>query len=205
MSADPQNKSQNGASDSAAAETRSSSNNNSLAGTKSSTGNPATGTQSSTRNSATGTQSGTYSGLKDSPIMTWPLIRRLESAAFMAMFLAVPLFAFRVVDYTARQLALNNAAHELVKDIRRVKEMSSSYDMPITVESARSKGGQSCYVIRSDRKTIEEVILPRGVTVVGGVTFGSDGKPNHPASFDVSMEHRSLLVNVDMSGVASMP
>lgn len=157
--------------------------------------------------SSTNNQAVSQRGLrKDSPIMAWPLIRRLETAAFMAMFIAVPLFAFRVVDYTARQLALNNAAHELVKDIRRVKEMSTRYNMPITVESARSQdGGHNSYLIRSDKKTIEEVVLPTGVSMVGEVTFGVDGAPDHPATFDVSLENRAVTVMIDKSGMATMP
>ncbi len=148
---------------------------------------------------------GQYNRSKDSSVLTWPLIRRLESAAFLAMFIAVPLFAFRVVDYTARQLALNNSAHELVKDIRRVKEMAAQFDMPITVESHRyNDTGQGSYIIRSPKKTIEEVILPKGVTMVGEVTFGEDGSPKQPSTFDVSLENRSLTVNIDKTGVASM-
>ncbi len=163
-------------------------------------------TGSQTNLNQVGSQSGTFSSIpRNSPIFTWPLIRRLESAAFMAMFIAVPLFAFRVVDYTARQLALNNAAHELVKDIRRVKEMSVNYDMPITITSARMKTGQNSYLIKSDKKILEEVVLPKGVVMLGEVTFEQTGKPVRPSSFDVTMENRSLLVNVDSSGVASLP
>lgn len=137
-------------------------------------------------------------------LLTWPLIRKLESLAFLAMFIAVPLFAFRVVDYTARQLALNNAAHDLVKDIRRVKEMATSYKMPITVESKQSTG-QASYVIRSGKRTIEEVVLPKGVTMVGQVTFREDGVPESPSTFDVTLENRSLTVDIDKSGASTMP
>lgn len=143
-------------------------------------------------------------GNKGNSLVTWPLIRKLESLAFLAMFIAVPLFAFRVVDYTARQLALNNAAHDLVKDIRRVKEMSTNYKMPITVES-RQGGGQGSYVIRSGKRTIEEVILPKGVTMVGQVTFREDGVPESPSTFDVTLESRSLTVDIDKSGASTMP
>lgn len=141
---------------------------------------------------------------KANSVLAWPLIRRLENAAFLAMFIAVPLFAFRVVDYTARQLALNNSALELVKDIRRVKEMATQFDEPITVESStESDGALGSYIIHSSKRIIEEVVLPKGVTMVGEVTFTQNGMPVHPATFDVSMENRSVSVNIDKTGVAS--
>ena len=67
--------------------------------------------------------------------LRWPMVRKLESLAFMAMFLAVPFFAFRVVDYTTKQLTFNNAAHDLVKDLRRAKDMAREFQIDIQVSS----------------------------------------------------------------------
>jgi hypothetical protein len=138
--------------------------------------------------------------------LAWPLIRKLESLAFLAMFLAVPFFGYRVVDYTSRHLALNNAAHDLVKDVRKVKEMATKFDMDITIESRQpAEGRPAAYVIRSGTKVIEEVVLPQGVSMIGELTFSKQGVPDHPATFDVHMDTRSLAVDIDRNGIVTMP
>lgn len=139
-------------------------------------------------------------------ILAWPLIRKLESLAFLAMFIAVPFFGYRVVDYTTHHLALNNAAHDLVKDIRKVKEMAVQLDTAITVESVQPvEGKPAAYVIKIEKKTLEEVLLPPGVTMIGGITFTASGLPTHPATFDVHMDNRSLAVDIDANGIVTMP
>ena len=134
------------------------------------------------------------------------MVRKLESLVFLAMFIAMPLFAWRVIDYTARQLALQNSTHDLVRDIRRVKQMSGTFGYDVTVEA--KKGGSdkpSSYVIRHDTNILEEIILAKGVSMIGEVTFHPDGKPKSPATFEVRNENRSLNVDVDGQGVVSMP
>ena len=140
------------------------------------------------------------------PLLNWPLVRKLESLIFLAMFLAMPLFAFRVIDYTARQLGLQNSAHDLVKDIRRVKLMASHFNYDVTVEAKKSQHDKpSSYVIRHDEHVLEEIILAKGVSMMGEVTFHPDGRPKSPATFEVHNENRSLNVDVDGQGVVSMP
>jgi len=135
-------------------------------------------------------------------LLNWPLVRKLESLVFLAMFLAMPLFAFRVIDYTARQLALQNSAHDLVKDIRRAKEMSSQLNYDVTVEGRRAQGD---YAIRHDYHVMESIVLPKGVFVLGEVTFKPSGLPKSAATFEVHTENRTLDVDVDAQGVVSMP
>jgi hypothetical protein len=139
-------------------------------------------------------------------LLNWPLVRKIESLVFLAMFLAMPLFAFRVIDYTARQLALQNSAHDLVKDIRRVRQMAGAFKFDVTVEARKGQGGRPpSYVIRHDNHVLEEIILAKGVSMLGEVTFHPDGTPKSPAMFDVHNETRSLSVDVDSQGVVSMP
>lgn len=135
-------------------------------------------------------------------LLNWPLVRKLESLVFLAMFLAMPLFAFRVIDYTARELALLNTAHDLVKDIRRVKDMASTMHENVTVEARKEQSGKpACYVIRQGDKILEEIILAKGVSMIGEVTFQPDGKPKSPSTFEVHNEKRSLPVDVDGQGM----
>lgn len=139
-------------------------------------------------------------------LISWPLVRKLETLAFMAMFLAVPFFGYRVVEYTSHHLALNNAAHDLVKDIRRVKQMAAEYGMEITIESKQpSDGHPAAYLITSGTKNIEEVVLPQGVSMVGKITFSKQGLPEYPSTFDVHMDTRSISVDVDRNGTVSLP
>lgn len=143
---------------------------------------------------------------KKNVFLAWPLIRKLESLAFIAMFIAVPFFGYRVVDYTSKHLALNNAAHDLVKDIRKAKQMATELGIDISVESRQSTEGRSAaYVIRSGPRTLEEVVLPQGVSMIGEITFSKAGEPDHPATFDVHMDTRSVAIDIDRSGIVSLP
>jgi hypothetical protein len=139
-------------------------------------------------------------------LLNWPLVRKLESLVFMAMFLAMPLFAFRVIDYTARQLNLQNTAHDLVKDIRRVKIMAGKFDKDVTVEAKKSVFGKpASYVIRQDDHILEEIVLAKGVTMLGEVTFAPDGKPLSAATFELHTDTKSLSVDVEGDGTVSAP
>jgi hypothetical protein len=139
-------------------------------------------------------------------LLNWPLVRKLESLVFLAMFLAMPLFAFRVIDYTARQLALQNSAHDLVKDIRRVKLMAGKFNFDVTVEARKGLNGKpACYVLRNGDHVMEEIVLAKGVSMIGEVTFHPDGHPKSPATFEIHTDNRSLSVDVDGSGAVSMP
>lgn len=143
---------------------------------------------------------------KKNVFLAWPLIRKLESLAFLAMFIAVPFFGYRVVDYTSRHLALNNAAHDLVKDIRKAKQMASELGIDISVESKQSTEGKgAAYIIRSGQRTLEEIVLPQGVSMIGGITFTKEGQPDHPSTFDVHMDTRSLAIDVDRNGIVTLP
>ncbi len=143
---------------------------------------------------------------KKNVFLAWPLIRKLESLAFLAMFIAVPFFGYRVVDYTSRHLALNNAAHDLVKDIRKAKQMAAELGIDISVESRQStEDKRAAYVIRSGSRTLEEVVLPDGVSMIGGITFSKEGVPDQPATFDVHMDTRSLAIDVDRTGLVTLP
>jgi hypothetical protein len=143
---------------------------------------------------------------KKNVFLAWPLIRKLESLAFLAMFIAVPFFGYRVVDYTSRHLALKNAAHDLVKDIRKAKQMAAELGIDIAVESRQaSEGKNAAYVIKSGSRTLEEVVLPEGVSMIGGITFSKEGVPDRPATFDVHMDTRSLAIDVDSQGLVTLP
>jgi len=124
----------------------------------------------------------------------------------LAMFLAMPLFAFRVIDSTARQVALQNSAHDLVKDIRRAKYIAGDKGYDVTVEGRKAQENKpACYVIRDGDHVSEEIVPAKGVSIMGQVTFHPNGQPKSPATFDVHNESRSLSVDVDGQGVVSMP
>ena len=137
--------------------------------------------------------------------LRWPMVRKLESMAFMAMFLAVPFFAFRVVDYTTKQLTFNNAAHDLVKDLRRAKDMAREFQIDIQVSSfAATPEKPAGYLIKTGTKTMEEVVIPAGVSIQGGVAFDAEGVPEKPGSFDLKLGNREVSVDVDLAGVVKV-
>lgn len=137
--------------------------------------------------------------------LDWPLIRKFESLIFASMVFAIPFFAFRVVDLTSTQLSVRQTGVDLVKDLVRAKEISKEYGLSITVcgrPATESEG--TAYLIQNGNRTIEEVLLPKGVNVLGSVTFNEEGKPNTGAIFTISKGWKSSHVNLNSEGIATM-
>lgn len=138
--------------------------------------------------------------------LNWALIRKMETLIFASMLVAIPFFALRVVDYTATQLAVRNTAVDLVKDLIRAKEISKNFGLSVSVTGRlAAKGEPPAYLLQNGPRTIEEIILPPGVSVIGSITFNEEGMPDHRASFTISKGPKRLHVDVDSQGVASMP
>jgi hypothetical protein len=137
--------------------------------------------------------------------LDWPLIRKFESLIFASMVFAIPFFAFRVVDLTSTQLSVRQTGVDLVKDLVRAKEISKEYGLSITVcgRPATENEG-TAYLIQNGNRTIEEVLLPKGVNVLGSVTFNEEGKPNTGAIFTISKGWKSSHVNLNSEGIATM-
>ncbi len=138
--------------------------------------------------------------------LDWPLIRKFESLIFASMVVAIPFFAFRVVDLTSTNLAVRQTGVDLVKDLVRAKDISKENGLSITVcgrPASPSEG--TAYLIQNGNRTIEEVLLPKGVNVVGSVTFDETGTPTIPgASFTISKGWKSSHVTLTREGIATM-
>ncbi|MBX9947535.1 MAG: hypothetical protein K2Y39_00095 [Candidatus Obscuribacterales bacterium] len=138
--------------------------------------------------------------------LDWPLIRKFESLIFASMVFAIPFFAFRVVDLTSTNLAVRQTGVDLVKDLVRAKDISKENGLSITVcgRPATENEG-TAYLIQNGNRTIEEVLLPKGVNVVGSVTFDDTGTPTMPgASFTISKGWKSSHVTLTREGIATM-
>lgn len=138
--------------------------------------------------------------------LDWPLIRKFESLVFASMVLAIPFFAYRVVDITSTQLAVKQTGVDLVQDLRRAKDISKEYGLSITVcgRPANEKDG-TAYLIQNGNRTIEEVLLPKGVNVIGSVTFDETGTPSTPgAAFTISKFWKSNRITLTKDGIAAM-
>lgn len=138
--------------------------------------------------------------------VNWRFVRKLEALVFASMFLAVPFFAFRIVDIAGTSLMVQNTAVDLERDLRRAREIAKDYGLTITVSSALPTGNDPCsYLIQNGTRTIEQVVLPRGVSMLGSVTFDDKGVPrNPPASFIVSKGTRTSYVEVNSDGQTSL-
>lgn len=136
----------------------------------------------------------------------WPLFRKVETFVFAAMFIALPLFALKVVDHATTTLAVKNTSVDLVNDLIRCKGLAKEHQVNITLTSRNpTDKTPAAYEIRDEEKTVEEVILPKGVNVVGSVTFDPQGLPLHAASFIVSKGIRSAHVDVSKQGDIAVP
>jgi xanthine/uracil/vitamin C permease (AzgA family) len=134
-----------------------------------------------------------------------PLIRKFETLVFAAMLIVIPFFAFRVVDTAGTALMVQNTAADLVKDIIKAKEIARNFNVSVTVTSVPAIGAEpSCYLIQSNSKTIEQVQLPNGVSIVGSITFNEDGLPQRPAPFIITKGGRTSTVQVNREGATSV-
>jgi hypothetical protein len=137
--------------------------------------------------------------------LNWRFIRKIEALVFTSMFLAVPFFALRIVDIAGTSLMVQNTAVELVRDLIRAREIAKDYGLTITVSSAPSNSAEPCsYLIQNGTRTIEQVVLPRGVSMIGSITFDEKGFPRNRASFIVSKGTRTSYVEVDTQGQTSL-
>src|SRR5262249_23027818 len=137
--------------------------------------------------------------------LNWPMIRKFESLVFISMIVAIPFFAFRVVDVTSTNLAVKQTAVDLVKDLIRAKDISKEFGLTVTVSGhPSSTEGQYAYVIQNGNRTIEEVLLPRGVSIIGAITFNDQGVPNSRGSFTITKGWKTQHVFVSSEGIATM-
>ncbi len=138
--------------------------------------------------------------------LDWPLIRKFESLIFASMVFAIPFFAFKVVDLTSTNLAVRQTGVDLVKDLVRAKDISKENGLSITVcgrPATESEG--TAYLIQNGNRTIEEVLLPKGVSVLGSVTFDETGTPTMPgANFTISKGWKSSHISLTPQGIATM-
>jgi hypothetical protein len=137
----------------------------------------------------------------------WPLMRKVEALVFLAMFLAVPLFAFRVLAYTHSQLMVRNICRELVLDLGRVKAMAIKTKQNVEVSGSTTLGKyhRYSYSISTPGGLVEEIVLPEDVSVSGSITFTDSGKPVRPSSFIVTSFNRNTTVEIDKIGVVTVP
>ncbi len=136
----------------------------------------------------------------------WPLTRKVETLIFLAMFLAVPLFAIRVIEYTRAELTIRNICRELVVDLGRAKIMAIQTKKRVEVTgTAMPRSKYFSYVMTTPKGIAEEIVMPETVSVSGMVTFNESGSPQRPSSFIVSSFNRNATVEIDKAGVVSVP
>src|SRR5579883_1048368 len=82
--------------------------------------------------------------------LNWRFVRKIEALVFASMFLAVPFFAFRIVDIAGTSLMVQNTAVDLVRDLIRAREIAKDYGLVITVSSALPGANDPCsYLIQN--------------------------------------------------------
>ncbi len=134
-----------------------------------------------------------------------PIIRKFETLVFAAMLVVIPFFAYRIVDTAGTALMVQNTAADLVKDLIKAKEIARDFHLSVAVTSAPPTMNEpSSYLIQSGSKTIEQVILPSGVSIAGSVTFNDGGLPIAPASFIIAKGGRTASVQINREGTTSV-
>ena len=136
----------------------------------------------------------------------WAALRKLETLAFASMFIAVPLFAFKVVNQATTSMVVTNTSVDLQHDLRRAEEIARTYAMKTKITTQEINGNvPASYSVEAGGKITEVVRVPHGVNVVGEVRFDEQGSPEKPATFIVSRGNVSIVVNVDAKGIVQTP
>jgi hypothetical protein len=139
-------------------------------------------------------------------VTDWVFLRKFETAVFAFMFMALPFFALKVVYTTTSTMAIKNSVVDLVRDLINWQKISREKHIVVKIESKPAQNGQpSMYVVTQDDRTLEEVRLPQGVTVVGSVILTPQGTPEAPSSFIVTKGIRSSTVDIDKQGLIRAP
>jgi len=134
----------------------------------------------------------------------WRLVRKVEGLVFASMLIAVPVFALRIMDTTYSTLLVNNTSVDLVKNIISAKDLAVQQHVEVSVSSVPAAGNDPFgYVVQSGTKTCYEFFLPRGVSLVGSVTFEDGGVPKNPTSFVITKGSKAISVDVDAKGRTS--
>ncbi|HEY9754117.1 MAG TPA: hypothetical protein V6C97_03025 [Oculatellaceae cyanobacterium] len=139
-------------------------------------------------------------------VTDWVFLRKFETAVFAFMFMALPFFALKVVYTTTSSMAIKNSVVDLVRDLISWQKNAREKHIDVKIESKVAEPGQpSMYVVTQDGRTLEEVRLPAGVTIVGSVTFTAEGAPAAPGSFIITKGIRSATVDIDKQGLVRAP
>ncbi len=139
-------------------------------------------------------------------LINWVLLRKLETFVFAFLFLALPFFAFKVVDATTSTLAVKNTAAELVQDLIRWKKTAEDEKTSIQITTRPTVGHKGfAYVVKQGDRSLEEVMLPPGVAIVGTVIFDSEGTPKSAATFVITKSSKSVRVEVEPNGLITAP
>ena len=138
--------------------------------------------------------------------LSWPpVIRKFEALVFAALLIVIPFFAYRIVDTAGTALMVQNTAADLVKDLIKAKEIARDFHIGVAVTSAPASANEPCsYLIQSDSKTIEQVVLPNGVSIAGSVTFNDGGLPQNPSAFIIAKGGRTAIVQINREGSTSV-
>jgi hypothetical protein len=142
---------------------------------------------------------------KSRPLLNWRLIRKIEGLVFASMLLAIPFFAFRIVDATGTSLMVKNTSVDLVKELIQARETAKNLKLPITVSTCKHVANQpNAYLIQNGERTLQQVILPPGLSMIGSVTFDESGIPIARSAFTISKGLRSVTVEIDSEGNTSV-
>jgi hypothetical protein len=137
--------------------------------------------------------------------LNWWLVRKIETLIFASMLLAIPFLALRIMETASTALTVQTTSLTLVRDLYRAKEISRVRDLKITVSSVSATTAEPCsYLIQNGKKTIEQVLLPRGLILIGSVTFDEKGQPPSPCSFLLSKGSESVCIDINSQGQISV-
>lgn len=135
-----------------------------------------------------------------------PTFRKLESLVIACMFIVVPLFAVRIVNRATNKLQAMRVSVDLEHNLRKAREMARKYRLVVTLSTKPGIGKEpGIYLIQQNKKIVDTVKLPDGVSVIGSVCFDERGIPERRSVFLINKEMATVSVDVDARGIVSVP
>ena len=128
--------------------------------------------------------------------MHWPFLRKIEVLLFTSLVVAVPLFAWRILELSRGQRELYQVATMLVGDLRQCQTLAHRLNSKITIDCMRKESiGVSYLLIQDEAKTKTiEIRMPFDVNIKGSGVVLPSGLPDGNLTFTLNLATRETKI-----------
>jgi len=143
---------------------------------------------------------------RQTPAKTLRRLSTFELVVAACALIALGLIAWTAFDALTSGLKIHDTATDFAVALRRIETTARDRNAFLTVRvRPPTLHRPTGYVVEQESAAIDEHDFPKGIAVVGEVTFDPQGVPAAPASFFFRRGRDSLTVVVNSKGEVSIP